>query len=345
MPMSRSVPVLYYHRVGTPDPIHLSVPITVFERQMQFLARHGVRAIFFDELVAHLKGEKLLEKPAVAITFDDGFLDNLVNAAPILKKYSMKATVFMATSLIRLPEIPPAAVFTDFNAAHISARRGNPDQFLSREELYQMFESGIFEIHSHSHSHRQVFVETSLTGFFPKDDKHWGILSAYDDPLADGIWPVFPRQSGLTRRALFPQRKVIENIMKTFPSGDISLEVVQPLIKHDCFRTETECDFEKRIRGELEVSRRQLSDFHKPGFDVFCLPWGKTCPQLQRSVCETGYAAVVSTRTGSNSPGDDPFSITRFPVKKADIARFALGFWLRSNTLFARFYQLFHGFF
>jgi hypothetical protein len=42
----------------------------------------------------------------VAITFDDGYLDNLTNAFKILKKYNAPATIYITTSYINDKKIP-----------------------------------------------------------------------------------------------------------------------------------------------------------------------------------------------------------------------------------------------
>ena len=48
-----------------------------------------------DELYAGLNGEIELPPKPVLITFDDGYIDNYTNAFPILKKYNLRATIFI----------------------------------------------------------------------------------------------------------------------------------------------------------------------------------------------------------------------------------------------------------
>lgn len=93
------VPVLNYHKIDDLA-IALSVSPQDFEEQLSYLANHGYHSITPDQLLRALKkGEELPENP-ILITFDDGYLDNYVNAYPLLKKYGFTATFFVITDFI-----------------------------------------------------------------------------------------------------------------------------------------------------------------------------------------------------------------------------------------------------
>jgi peptidoglycan/xylan/chitin deacetylase (PgdA/CDA1 family) len=81
-----------------------ALPTRVFERQVQYLARHYV-VLPVDDLVERLGGSGV-PRNAVAITFDDGYRDTLTDAAPILARYGLPATVFLATGFIGTAEVP-----------------------------------------------------------------------------------------------------------------------------------------------------------------------------------------------------------------------------------------------
>jgi peptidoglycan/xylan/chitin deacetylase (PgdA/CDA1 family) len=99
-PRPKGPTILAYHRVATPavDPWDLSVSPASFESQMEALS--GSRPVLpLDEFVQrHRAGN--LPHDAVAITFDDGYRDNATNAAPILARLGLPATLFVATGSV-----------------------------------------------------------------------------------------------------------------------------------------------------------------------------------------------------------------------------------------------------
>ncbi|WP_088330321.1 polysaccharide deacetylase family protein [Lacimicrobium sp. SS2-24] len=89
--------ILVYHQVlEKPDPLRPDLPTTqTFEKQMALLARYFT-PVSLDRAVADLKANRILPN-AVCVTFDDGYLNNLTVAQPILEKYAIPATVYVAT--------------------------------------------------------------------------------------------------------------------------------------------------------------------------------------------------------------------------------------------------------
>lgn len=96
--------VLMYHGVAAEDGggaaagDHKHVGESLFRRQLQLLAAHR-RVVPLSTLV-----DRLLSRAdcrgMVAITFDDGYLNNAQCAAPILREHSMSATFFLASGFI-----------------------------------------------------------------------------------------------------------------------------------------------------------------------------------------------------------------------------------------------------
>lgn len=70
-----------------------------FERQMAFLSRHR-KVVSLTALMAQLDAGQEPPVGTVCITFDDGYLDNLTVAAPILAKYQLPATLYLPTAYI-----------------------------------------------------------------------------------------------------------------------------------------------------------------------------------------------------------------------------------------------------
>jgi peptidoglycan/xylan/chitin deacetylase (PgdA/CDA1 family) len=86
-----------YHRVAEPrhDPWELSVSPHRFAEQMRFL-KDARTPLPMGDFVKRLT-DGTLPRSAVAVTFDDGYIDNLTAAKPILVETGVPATVFLST--------------------------------------------------------------------------------------------------------------------------------------------------------------------------------------------------------------------------------------------------------
>lgn len=87
--------ILAYHRIAAhrPDTHRLCTPPEMFAEHMGLIAER-YDAVSLQELVEQATvGE--LRQGAVAVTFDDGYLDNLVVASPILGEHGIPATFFV----------------------------------------------------------------------------------------------------------------------------------------------------------------------------------------------------------------------------------------------------------
>jgi peptidoglycan/xylan/chitin deacetylase (PgdA/CDA1 family) len=87
--------VLMYHKVNDLWPNPLTVPTDVFDEQMTLLGELGYVPVSLDAVRDHYLDGSPLPARAVLITFDDGYRDNLLNAAPVLRRHGYPAVVFV----------------------------------------------------------------------------------------------------------------------------------------------------------------------------------------------------------------------------------------------------------
>ena len=102
--------VICYHRILPDDEFeadkspnyNLIMPTSKFAEQIEFLSENH-EVVSMDGLVDYLESEpdRDSNKFVVAVTFDDGYKDNLTHALPILEQYNIPATIYITT---RFPE-------------------------------------------------------------------------------------------------------------------------------------------------------------------------------------------------------------------------------------------------
>ena len=97
--------ILNYHRIVDDSSRYLSKGPVVhhhlkhLQKEIPYLKKI-YRILSMDEVVYRMNSGLGFKKPSVAITFDDGYLDNYTLAYPVLKKHGVPVTIYLATSFI-----------------------------------------------------------------------------------------------------------------------------------------------------------------------------------------------------------------------------------------------------
>ena len=126
---SSGVPILCYHGVlDEPWGIqNLFVRVSEFEAQMKYLADNGYTTLF----ASQINEANQYDKPVI-ITFDDGYKDVYTNAFPILKKYNLKANIYIISGWL------------------------NGDVYMTTSDLQEMAASPLIEVGSHTVNHKAL---------------------------------------------------------------------------------------------------------------------------------------------------------------------------------------------
>lgn len=134
---TKRVPVLMYHDLAVQKSENsLVISAEQFENQIKALSEEGYTGISITQLIDYVeKGAELPDKP-VLITFDDGYTSNYELAYPILKKYNMKATIFV--------------IGVSVGKDKYKSTDNNITPHFSYEQAREMIESGLIDIQSHT---------------------------------------------------------------------------------------------------------------------------------------------------------------------------------------------------
>jgi peptidoglycan/xylan/chitin deacetylase (PgdA/CDA1 family) len=134
--------ILVYHRVipraevsSTYVQPGMYVTPDTFERHLRFVTRHFEVLSFRDLIRRWQAGDWDTAARYVALTFDDGWADNYRHAYPLLRKYSVPATIFLPTDLIGTA----APLWPDRLGRLMSKRRrGTPEDWDNEIERAKM---------------------------------------------------------------------------------------------------------------------------------------------------------------------------------------------------------------
>jgi peptidoglycan/xylan/chitin deacetylase (PgdA/CDA1 family) len=131
-----------YHNIGSPPEgarlRSLYVRERAFAGQMALLSLLGVKGLSMSAAMPYLKSEKTGR--IAVITFDDGYLDTLEAALPILRRYGFSATCYAVSSLDQQHNY--------WDAENLGVKK----PLMSTLQLKQWLDAGM-ELGAHSRTH------------------------------------------------------------------------------------------------------------------------------------------------------------------------------------------------
>lgn len=297
--------ILLYHRVAAPtsDSGGMCVAPERFAEQLQRLAAHPVLAL--DEL-AELARAKRVPAGAVAVTFDDGYRDTLVDARPRLSAAGIPATVFVTTG-------------------HVAMQR--PFFWDELERLLVVGDCAPWP--------------AQLTLSFPNGPRAWRtdtpelreqarrrihhLIQPASSAAIEGV---------LAQLAAWGEAKPPHDGPGAMTIDELRTLAADPLIAVGAHtRDHTNLGFrdEGEQREEIECSRSDLRDWLGEAPTGFSYPFG--IPDVdfhattRRLVAEAGFRYAVANEHGAVSARSDPYALPRHVVP--DLAGDAFSDWLR----------------
>lgn len=146
MARSGPIPILMYHNISALPPgaraargLHVSP--RNFARQMGLLRMLGYRGLSMSAAATYLHGE-VRDRVAV-ITLDDGFVDNLEHALPVLLRHGFSATCYAVSGCV--------GTYNRWDAAWVGVRK----PLMSMAQLRAWRDAGM-EVGAHSRTHPRL---------------------------------------------------------------------------------------------------------------------------------------------------------------------------------------------
>ena len=325
------IPSIMFHSIGLENHdwvwSHISEPYAFFEKKLQLIAKK-YHTIFWADLYAYMKGEVDLPENAICLTFDDGYLDNWCYLYPLLKKYQIKATIFVNPEFVD-PSEEKRPLFGQEQLGTTVAG------FLNWSEMREMEASGLVDIQSHALTHTWYYTSPQVIDIYSEesdykfpwlnwnnnpDSKPFYLSKDVENILPMGT-PLFAHQKSLVARRFYPDQSVLLDVANYFQQQDVN-----KLKKAGAWQTlladylqqrglksfpgvyESMDDRWSRIRHELRESKAVIEKNLNKKVDFICWPGGGNDESVCRMAIDEGYKAYTLGSQDQSNFRNLPFS-------------------------------------
>jgi peptidoglycan/xylan/chitin deacetylase (PgdA/CDA1 family) len=296
--------VLCYHRVASldRDPQLLAVAPERFAEQLVYLSEH-----FEPVPLARIHDPEPSALPRIAITFDDGYADNLIAAKPLLEEQRVPATVFICTG-------------------NLGSRR----EFWWDELERILLEPATLP------ARLETTVGDVRIAYDLSDDNNlapaWNVLDRLDPSPRHALYrelaslirplPTEARDSVLAElRAWAGLVDVGRESHRSLTEREVAMLVASPYVEigaHTVSHPVLACQTSEAQLREIETSRDVLQELTGQPVDSFAYPYGGAADYSSttvRTLRETGLTLACTTTPGPVTAETDPLRVPRILVR------------------------------
>lgn len=304
--------ILIYHRVADPssDPWRMSVSPANFSDHMAVLRQRGLARPLSD--LATALHDQDSPADAVAVTFDDGYLDNLQNALPILEREQVPATVyivggavgqpdafwwdFLARVFLETPKLPETLTLTqegDVTEWRLGRAAHASPSMLARLARWQA------DVEPALHPRQKVFLSVweHIAARSPAGRRQ--AIAA----LADwsGVSPIPPEESG--------GRPVVPAELRQLAASPC-IEIGGHTMTHPDLGQISSAQAAKEIAGCREMLREAT------GQEIFSFayPFGRFSPDTADLIRKAGFTNATCSKFGIATGRSPAFALPRIQV-------------------------------
>lgn len=299
-----------YHRIADEpvDPWGIAVSPAHFEEHLD-VVRRTRHPLSLSEFIRRFKSDTL-PQDALALTFDDGYADNLTAGKPRLAAADVPATVFLATGYLDRP----GAIWSD-ELANLVLRENGPENF----ELIVRGRSMHFELGTESAAREDgVAPAESSAKRSSRFRRIWETLRVLENeerpPIMAKLRSIFgsPDYHGNLARAM--TREEVQILL----AGGL-VEIGAHTVTHPVLpKLETAA-----CRHEIRQSKIACESLIGGPVAGFAYPYGEFDAQVREVVRAAGFAFACSLRSGPAVATSDIFALPRVYVGNWDGDAFA----------------------
>jgi len=293
--------ILLYHRVADfcSDPYQLNVSPLHFSQQMELLKQTCV-PMHLLQFAQALRTRSYPDR-SIVVTFDDGYVDNLNSALPVLECAGIPATIFITTGYIgsskefwweKLARILLSTVFV---SDHL--------QLVIREKLYDWPTATLPQ--------RQIALRQlhKILRELPEFER---------EVILDDLAGREAQEGQGSSQPTFDRIMTQPELVKLVESNYV--EVGAHSISHPFLSSLRVEEQHAEIVGSREVLKNMIG---KP-INSFSYPFGNYNDETLEIVRNAGFSAAVTTNYGRSQVGDDPFRLRRCTVNDWNIDQFKI---------------------